>query len=153
MGAAEPVNADELSGTLVNGPQANSNLTAYFVDSDGTNHVFYNYMGYVHELWWHEGGVGENHENLTAFSGAPLAASDPSAYYDADARRIMSFMQRPMDTSTSLRGSSARWRGGIRSTLRATLVAQEALAGDWGPLPFRRRGRRNPRPADRFGRL
>jgi hypothetical protein len=53
------------------------------VDSDGTNHVFYNYQGYIHELRWAEGAVGANHENLTAFSGAPLATSDPSAYYAA----------------------------------------------------------------------
>jgi hypothetical protein len=82
-GPSDPVNADELSGPLVNGPQANSNVSAYFVDSDGTNHVFYNYQGYIHELRWAEGSVVVNHENLTAFSGAPLATSDPSAYYDA----------------------------------------------------------------------
>jgi hypothetical protein len=83
-GPDDPVNAEELSGPLVNGPQANSNLSAYFADS--ANHVFYNYMGYVHELWWQEAAVGANHENLTAFSGAPLAVSDPSAYYDAESK-------------------------------------------------------------------
>lgn len=42
----------------------------------------YTYLGYIHELWWQEGG-GMNHDVLTAIAGAPLAASDPSAYFDA----------------------------------------------------------------------
>ena len=84
-GAAEPVNADELSGTLVNGPQANSNLTAYFVDPDGAN----TYSTIIWVICTSSGGMKEEwaeSSNLTAFSGAPLAASDPSAYYDADAK-------------------------------------------------------------------
>jgi hypothetical protein len=81
-GNTTPTNSGKLSGDLANAPLAQSNLSAYFVAADHTNHAFYNYMGYVHELWWREGASGANRNNLTAIAGAPVAASDPSAYFD-----------------------------------------------------------------------
>lgn len=82
-GSADFTGAGAISGMPINAPLAQSNPSAYFVAADGTNHLFYNYMGYIHELWWQEGTGGANHNVLTTSAGAPLAASDPSAYFDA----------------------------------------------------------------------
>src|SRR5262249_31359655 len=78
----EPTNSGEVSGDVANAPLAQSNISAYFVPAARTNHVFYTYLGDVHEVWWQEGAVGANHNNLTVLARAPTAASDPSAYFD-----------------------------------------------------------------------
>jgi hypothetical protein len=81
-GSADFTGSGTRSGNPINAPLAQSNLSAYFVTADGTNHLFYTYLGYIHELWWQE-GAGANHNVLTAIAGAPIASSDPSAYFDA----------------------------------------------------------------------
>jgi hypothetical protein len=64
-----------------------STLTSHVVHDERTQHVFYNTAGHIIELWWSGGEEpGPPHrEDLTDQSArAPLAASAPTSFVDAD---------------------------------------------------------------------
>ena len=78
-----PVGYDDLTAAAraagYNAPDALGNPSAY-VNSQGTHIVVYRGNdGHVWDLYWDTGAVVA--ENITGFTGSPLAAGDPFAYY------------------------------------------------------------------------
>lgn len=77
------VGHDNLSG-FAHSPPAAGDPVAYYTHHSDTHQVTYRSDdGHLHELWW-VGNDPVRHFPLTAgASGAPIAASDPAAYYSA----------------------------------------------------------------------
>jgi hypothetical protein len=62
------------------GPPSVGALSAYVFDAETTQHVIYRSSnGHIHELWWFPKGAPHNGD-LTAATGAPLTAGNPSGY-------------------------------------------------------------------------
>jgi hypothetical protein len=77
-----PVGHDNLSG-FAGTPPAAGRPAAYYRANDDSHQVVYRATdGHIYELWW-VGYAPVQGWNLTAAAGAPLAASDPAAYYSA----------------------------------------------------------------------
>lgn len=76
----EPVNSWVKAATAV---QELSKPAAFYVPSDGTEHVVYvGADSHLHELIWAGTGI-VTHNDLTQLAGAPLPVGDPFAYYSA----------------------------------------------------------------------
>jgi FG-GAP-like repeat len=67
-------------------PVAGATPAAYFVASDGTQHVVYrDSMNHIRDLWWTVGAVTD--DDLTAAASAPNAVGNPSAYIGLDKKQ------------------------------------------------------------------
>lgn len=74
----QPVNSWATAATA---PQELSKPAAFYVPSDGTEHVVYvGADSHLHELIWLGTGI-VTHNDLTELAGAPLPVGDPFAYY------------------------------------------------------------------------
>jgi hypothetical protein len=77
-----PVGHDNLSG-VAGAPKAGGDPFGYYTAHNDSHQVVYRGgNGHIYELWW-VGTTPVNFWDLGAPSGAPLAASDPAAYYSA----------------------------------------------------------------------
>jgi len=64
-------------------PKAAGDPVAYHLAGNDTHQIYYRGVdNHIHEIWWQGQGAAANWD-LTAASGAPAAASDPAAYYNA----------------------------------------------------------------------
>ena len=76
------VGHDNLSA-VAGSPKAAGNPVAYYTAQNDTHQVTYRGQnGHIYELWW-MGAAVVQFRDLTAEAGAPVAASDPAAYYVA----------------------------------------------------------------------
>ena len=76
------VGHDNLTG-VAGAPTAAGDPVAYYTSHNDEHQVTYRGAdGHIYELWW-RGIEPVRHWDVTAHAGAPLAASDPVAYYSA----------------------------------------------------------------------
>ena len=81
-----PFRADDLSG-VAGAADADGDPVAYFLAGPDLHQVFYRSAnGHIHELWW-KGTEPVRHQDLTDTFSAPLADSDPSAWFSSIAKR------------------------------------------------------------------
>ena len=79
---SDPVDHDNLSA-VAEAPTAAGNPVGYYTRHNDEHQVIYRADdNHIHELWWR--GIERVRQwDVTAFAGAPPAASDPVAYYSA----------------------------------------------------------------------
>jgi hypothetical protein len=120
------VGHDDLSG-VAGSPKAAGDPAAYYVSRDDVHQVTYRSQdGHLHELWWVGVAPVQGWDLIAATVGAPLAASDPAAYYSAGTNTKHVFYR-----SANNHLNEIFWvPGGLPMHVDLTEAAQAPLAAD-----------------------
>lgn len=120
------VGHDNLSG-FAGAPKAAGDPAAYYISRDDAHQVTYRSQdGHLHELWWVGNIPVQSWDLIAATVGAPLAASDPAAYFSTGTNTKHVFYR-----SANNHLNEIFWvPGGLPMHVDLTAEAQAPLATD-----------------------